>query len=166
MTLFNVCVFYVDEVQERMTQNLSIDPVATQSISQDTVCWAPNDSYEQAIGRPEYAGRVRQVGLNVTPVHGTCFSYRSRSQGAPSEGTSQALAGYAREVGDLRAELRAERERNVCLEQRMRQFEAFMSSMGVSHGTVGAQQSPPANVGRTSSVSSASAGIIHIMYTT
>jgi hypothetical protein len=40
-----------------------------------------------------------------------------------------------------------------------------MSSIGVSHGTVGAQQSPPANVGSTSSVSSASAGMIHIMYT-
>jgi hypothetical protein len=101
--------------------------------------WAPNDEYEQAIGRPEYAGRVRQVGPNVTPVRRTCFSYRSRSQGAPSEGTSQALAGHAREVADLRAELRAERERNDGLEQRMRQFEAFMSSMGVSHGTVGAQ---------------------------
>jgi hypothetical protein len=41
-----------------------------------------------------------------------------------------------------------------------------MSSMGVSHGTVGAQQSLPANVDSTSSVSSASAGMIHIVYTT
>jgi hypothetical protein len=41
-----------------------------------------------------------------------------------------------------------------------------MSSMGVSHGTGGAQQSSPANVGRTSSVSSASAGMIHIVYMT
>jgi hypothetical protein len=88
MTLFNVCVFYVDDVQERMTHNLSTDPAATQSVSQDMVRWAPNDVYEQAIGRPEYEGRVRQVGPNVTPVRGTCFSYRSRSQGAPSEGTS------------------------------------------------------------------------------
>jgi hypothetical protein len=149
-----------------MTQNLSTDPAATQSVSQDTVRWAPNDAYEQTIGRLEYAGRVRQVEPNVTPVSGTCFSYRSRSQGAPSEGTSKALAGHAREVADLRAELRAERERNDGLEQRMRQFEAFMSSMGVSHGTIGAKQSPPANVGSTSSVSSSSAGMIHIVYTT
>jgi len=121
-----------------MSQNLSTDPAATQSVSQDRVRWASNDAYEQAIGRPEYAGRVRQVGSNVTTVRGTCFSYRSRSQGAPSEGTSRALAEHAREVADLRAELRAERERNDSLEQRMRGFEAFMSSMGVSHGTVGA----------------------------
>jgi hypothetical protein len=57
MTLFNICVFYVDDVHERMKQNLSSDPAATQSVSQDTVRWAPNDAYEQAIGRPEYAGR-------------------------------------------------------------------------------------------------------------
>jgi hypothetical protein len=47
----------------------------------------------------------------------------------------------------------------------MRQFEAFMSSMGVSPGTVGAQQSSPANVGSTSSVSSASAGMLRIVST-
>jgi len=113
MTLFNICVFYVDDVQERMAWNLSTDPTATHSVSQDTVRWAPNDAYEQAIGRPEYAGRVRQVGPNVTTVRGTCFAYRSRSQGAPSDGTSQALAEHAREVADFRAELRAERERET-----------------------------------------------------
>jgi hypothetical protein len=130
------------------------------------VCWAPNDAYEQAVGRPEYAGKVRQVGPNVTPVHGTCFSYRIRSQGGPSEGTSQDWAEHAREMAEMREMLRAERVRNDALEQRMRQFEAFMSSMGVSHGTVGAQQSSLANVGNTPSVNSASAGMIHIVYTT
>jgi hypothetical protein len=110
MTLFNICVFlsYVDDVLERMMQNLSTDPATTQSVSQDTVCWAPNDSYEQVIKRPEYAGRVRQVGPNITPVRGKCFAYRSRSQMAPSKGMSQALAEHAREVADLQAELRAE----------------------------------------------------------
>jgi hypothetical protein len=132
MTLLNICVFYIDDVQERMAQNLSTDPAGTQSVSQDTVRWAPNDAYEQAIGRPEYAGRVRQVGPNVTPVRGTCFAYRSHSQGAPSSGTS--LAEHAREVADLWVELRAERERNDILEQHMRGFEAFMAS----HGTRGA----------------------------
>jgi len=41
-----------------MTQGLSSDPAATQSVSEDTVRWAPNDAYEQAVRRPEYAGRV------------------------------------------------------------------------------------------------------------
>jgi pyruvate dehydrogenase complex dehydrogenase (E1) component len=63
-------------------------------------------------------------------------------------------------MGKMQTMLRAERERNNVLEQRMRQFEAFMASMGVSH----AQQSSPANVGSTSSVSSASAGMIHSVY--
>jgi hypothetical protein len=79
MALFNTCVFYVDDVQERMTQGLSSDLAATQSVSEDTVCWAPNDAYEEAVGRPVYAGRVRHVGPNVTLVRGTCFSYKARS---------------------------------------------------------------------------------------
>jgi hypothetical protein len=82
--VFNTCVFYVDDVQERITQNLFSDPAATQSVSEDTVRWAPNDAYEQVLGRPEYAGRVRQVGHNVTLVRGTCFSYWARSQWGPS----------------------------------------------------------------------------------
>jgi hypothetical protein len=41
-----------------------------------------------------------------------------------------------------------------------------MTSMGQSHLCPGAQQSSPANGGSTSSVSSASAGMIHIVYTT
>jgi hypothetical protein len=51
-------------------------------------------------------------------------------------------------VADLRAELRAEREKNDILEQCMRGFEAFMAS----HGTRGAQQGSPVNVSSTSSV--------------
>jgi hypothetical protein len=76
---------------------------------------------------------------------------------------------------EMQAELQAERERNDSLEQRMRQFnameqhmrqfEVFMSSMGVSQPCLGAQSSP-AKVGSTSFVSSASAGMIYIVYTT
>jgi hypothetical protein len=158
-----------------MTQSLSSDPAATQSVSADTVRWAPNDAYEQAVGRPEYAGKVRQVGPNVTPVQGTCFSYRPRSQGGPSEGTSRDWVEHARKMEEIQAELQAERERNDALEQHMqqfdakeqcmRQFEVFMSSMGVSQPCLGAQSSP-ADVGNTSSVSSASAGMIYIVYRT
>lgn len=158
-----------------MTQSLSSDPAATQSVSADTVRWAPNDAYEQAIGRPEYAGRVRQVGPNVTPVRGTCFSYRPRSQGGPSQGTSRDWAEQSRKMEEMQAELHAERARNDRLEQRVQQFdgieqrlremEVFMSSMGVPAPCVG-NQSSPAHVGSTSSVGSASAGMIYIVYRT
>jgi hypothetical protein len=77
--ILTTCVLYIDNIQERMTQSFSSDPATTQSVSEDTVRWAPNDAYEQALGRPEYAGRVWQVGLNVTPVRGTSFSYQARS---------------------------------------------------------------------------------------
>jgi hypothetical protein len=158
-----------------MTQSLSSDPAATQSVSADTVRWAPNDAYEQAVGRPEYEGRVRQVGPNVTPVRGTCFSYRPRSQRGPSQGTSRDWAEHARKMEEIQAELQVERVRNDrleqrvqqfdAMEQRMRQFEVFMSSMGVSSPCLGTQSSP-AHVGSTSSVSSASAGMIYIVYKT
>ncbi|XP_062171470.1 uncharacterized protein LOC133877245 isoform X2 [Alnus glutinosa] len=141
---------------ERMTQSLSSDPAATQSVSADTVRWAPNDAYEQAVGRPEYAGRVRQVGPNVTPVRGTCFSYRPRSQGGPSQGTSRDWAENTRKMEEMQAELQAERARNDLLEQRLRQVEVFMSSIGASAPCLGTPS--PAHVGSTSSVSSASAG--------
>jgi len=44
--ILTTCVFYVDDLQERMTRNLSSDPATTQSVSEDTVRWAPNDAYE------------------------------------------------------------------------------------------------------------------------
>jgi len=176
-------VLYVDDVQERMTQSLSTDPAASDPVSSDTVRWAPGDAYEQAVGRPEYAGRVRQVGPNVTPVRGTCFSYRGRTRGGPAEGTSQDWAAH--KIAELEGIVRAERERADSMEQRIRQiddmeqrmrhfddmeqrmrhFEAFMSSTGLSFVCPGAQQSSPAHVGSTSSVSSAPAGMVHIMYT-
>jgi hypothetical protein len=77
--ILTTCVIYIDNIHERMTQSLSSDPAATQSMLEDTVRWASNNACEQVLGRPEYAGRVRQVELNVTPVQRTCFSYRSRS---------------------------------------------------------------------------------------
>jgi hypothetical protein len=111
-------------------------------------------------------GRVRQVRPNVTPVRGTCFSYMALSQGGLSEGKSRDWAVHAGKMAEMETMLLAERERNDALEQRMRQFEAFMTSMGLSHVCPGAQQSSPANVGSMSSVSSASACMIHIVYTT
>jgi hypothetical protein len=59
--------------------------------------------------------------------------------------------------------LQAQTQRNDALEQRLRQLEAVLTSMGVSHASLGTQQSPPANGGNTLSVSSASAGMINIV---
>jgi hypothetical protein len=91
-----------------MTQNLSSDLAATQSVSEDTVRWAPNDAYEQALGRPEYAGRVRQVGPNVTPIHGMCFAYRARSQGRSSQGTSRDWSEHDRRMATMETLLQAQ----------------------------------------------------------
>jgi hypothetical protein len=58
-----------------------------------------------------------------------------------------------------------ERERNDTLEQRLRQLEVVLTSMGVSHVATSAQQSLPANGDSTSSVSSAPACMINIVQT-
>jgi hypothetical protein len=162
--ILTTCVFYIDDIQERVTQSLSSDPTATQSVSEDTVRWAPNNAYEQALGRPEYAGRVRQVGLNVTLVRGTCFLYQARSQGGPSQCTSRGCSIHEGRTATMETLLQAQTE-NDALEQRMRHLEAVLTSIGVSHASPGAQQSPPPNGGGTSSVSSASASMINIVQT-
>lgn len=145
-----------------MTQNLSSDPAATQSVLEDTVRWAPNDAYEQALGRLEYAGRVRQVGPNVIPVRGTCFTYRAHSQGRSSQGTSRDWSEHDRRMTTMETLLQTQTQRNDVLEQRIRQLDIVITSVGVSHVSPGAQQSSPANGGSTSSVSSAFAGMINI----
>jgi hypothetical protein len=111
-----------------MTQSLSSDHAATQSVSEDTVRWAPNDAYEQALGRPEYAGRVRQVGPNVTPVRGTCFSYQARPQGGSSQCTSRGCTIHESMIATMETLLQAQTEMNDALEQRMRQLEAVLTS--------------------------------------
>jgi len=82
MTLFNICIFYVDDVHERMAQNFSTDLAATQSVSQDMVRWAPNDAYRRLgglstrggfgrLGRTLFlfVGRVSRTGLVHRGLH-------------------------------------------------------------------------------------------------
>jgi hypothetical protein len=124
--ILTTCVFYIAGIQERMTQSLSSDPAATQSVSEDTVHWAPNDAYEQALGRPEYSGRVWQVGPNVTPARGTCFSYQARSQGGPSQCTSRGCSIHESRITTMETLLQAQTKRNDALEQHMRHLEAVL----------------------------------------
>jgi hypothetical protein len=131
--ILTTSVFYVDDVQEKMTQSLSSDPAATQSMLEDTVHWAPNNAYKQALGRPEYARRVRQVGPNVTLVRGTCFSYQTHSQGEPSQCTSRGCSIHESRIATMETLLQAQIERNNALEQHMRHLEAVLTSIGVSH---------------------------------
>ncbi|XP_059448234.1 uncharacterized protein LOC132179516 [Corylus avellana] len=66
---------------ERMEELIPTDPAASSSMTEGTVRWAPNDAYAQAHGnKPEYAGRVRQVGPYILPVRGNIHSYYTPSQ--------------------------------------------------------------------------------------
>jgi hypothetical protein len=61
-----------------MTQSIPND-LAAKSVSEDTVCWAPNDAYEQALGKLEYAGGLCKLGqtlllygghlIHTAPIH-------------------------------------------------------------------------------------------------
>jgi hypothetical protein len=84
-------------------------------------------------------GRVQQVGPNVTPVRGMCFSYRARSQGGSSECTSRGCSIHESMIATMETLLQAQTERNNTLEQRMRHLEAVLTSIGVSHASLGAQ---------------------------
>jgi hypothetical protein len=44
-----------------------------QCVGEDTVRWAPNDAYEQPLGRSEYARRVRQVDRTLLLYVGRVF---------------------------------------------------------------------------------------------
>jgi hypothetical protein len=61
----------------------------------------------------------------------------------------------------MKTSLQAQTQRNDAFEQRLRELEAVLTSIGVSHASLGAQQSPLANGGSTLYVSSASASMIN-----
>jgi hypothetical protein len=57
------------------------DSAESSSVTQGTVRWRHDDTYAQALGnKPEYAGRVRQVGPNIWPVLWSIRSYHTPSQ--------------------------------------------------------------------------------------
>ncbi|XP_059441611.1 uncharacterized protein LOC132173941 isoform X2 [Corylus avellana] len=114
----------VTHEDERMEELIPTDPAASSSVTERTVRWASNNAYAQAIGnKPEYAGRVRQVGPNVLPVRGTIHSYytpsQARSQNTRHFAVSQELLDKALEAerahykAQLEARLAAEREQIV-----------------------------------------------------
>jgi hypothetical protein len=103
-----------------MKELLPTDPAIESSITEGIVRWAPNDAYSQAIGnKPEYTGRVRQVGPNVLPVRGTIHSYykpvEPRSQTSGSAGVSRMIeaalkAQQEKHRAEMDALLAAQRE--------------------------------------------------------
>jgi hypothetical protein len=70
-------------MQERMVMVMLMptDSAESSSVTQGTVRWRHDDAYAQAFdNKPEYAGRVRQVGPNIWHVRGSIRSYHTPSQ--------------------------------------------------------------------------------------
>jgi len=104
--LFTTYILYIDNIEEGMTQSIPNDLAAAQCVSEDTERWAPNGTYEQALGKPEYVGRVRQVGSSITLVHGTTYSYHTRLQARPSQCTSQSYSVHEGKIAMMEILLR------------------------------------------------------------
>ncbi|XP_062173324.1 uncharacterized protein LOC133878802 isoform X2 [Alnus glutinosa] len=127
----------IKERCERMTELIPTDLAALSSVTQGTVRWAPNDAYAQAHdNKPEYAGRVRQVGPNVLPVRGTIHSYyipsQARSQSSRHSTISQEVldralkAERARHKAEMDAVLASQAQMVTRYEARFCQLEEMM----------------------------------------
>jgi len=164
--VFNTCVFYVDFVHKRGWHKVYPVILPPRRASQKTWCVGHRMTHSnKRLGGLSTRGGFGRLGRTLLLFMGRVSHIGLAHKGdhlRPHLGIGPYMPGGWRKW----RRCYGLRERNDALEQRMRQFEAFMTSMGSSHVCPGAQQSSPANVGSTSSVSSASASMIHIVYTT
>jgi hypothetical protein len=59
-----------------MLELMANDSAASSSVIEGTVQWCPNNVFSQALGnKPEYVGKVRQVGPGILPVRGSTQTY-------------------------------------------------------------------------------------------
>jgi hypothetical protein len=99
------------------------DSAESSSITQGTTRWRHDDAYAQALGnKPEYAGRVRQVGPNVWPVRGSIRSYHTPSQ-PRSQNQGQAVFSQEMFAFEMERVLEAERARQASEIERVLEVE-------------------------------------------
>jgi hypothetical protein len=117
-----------------MLELMPNDPAAVSSVTEGTVRWCPGDAYSQALGnKPEYAGRVRQVGPGPLPVRGSTRTYYTPSQ-SRTQNTSDSshMAERIRELETERDQQRARIQeleaQSLANEARFQRLEAFFLS--------------------------------------
>jgi hypothetical protein len=88
-----------------MLELISNNPVASSSVIERTIRWAPNDAFVQALGnKPKYAGRVRKMGPNILPVQGIIHSYYTPSQSRSQNTCNSIVSQMAERIRELEAE--------------------------------------------------------------
>jgi hypothetical protein len=96
-----------------MVMLMPTDSVDSSSITQGTVRWRHDDAYAQALGnKPEYAGRVRQVGPNIWPVRGSIRSYHTPSR-LDSQNQGHAVFPQEMFASEMERALEVERARHA-----------------------------------------------------
>jgi hypothetical protein len=114
-----------------MLELMPNDLAAVSSVTEGTVRWCPGDAYSQALGnKPEYAGRVRQVGPGILPVRGSTQTYYTPSQSrTQNTGDSSHMAERIRELETERDQQRARiqelEDQMGANEARFQRLEAF-----------------------------------------
>jgi hypothetical protein len=117
-----------------MLELMPNDPAAASSVTEGTVRWCPGDAYSQALGnKPEYAGRVRQVGPGPLPVRGSTRTYYTPSQ-SRTQNTSDSshMVERIRELETERDQQRARIQeleaQSLANEARFQRLEAYFLS--------------------------------------
>jgi hypothetical protein len=117
-----------------MLELMPNDLAAVSSVTEGTVRWCPGDAYSQALrNKPEYAGRVRQVGPGLLPVRGSTRTYYTPSQSrTQNTGDSSHMVERIRELETERDQQRARiqelEDQSLTNEARFQRLEAFFLS--------------------------------------
>jgi uncharacterized coiled-coil protein SlyX len=123
----------------------SSTPTSSEVSTSRTIAWCDDDAYAQAMGTPEYSGRVRGVGKGILPTRSTS---RSSARPASHDEVSVLRAQLATQAAAQQAMMdehnayvasqnarSAEQDRQL---DRMRKLiESFMANQGVMGGQSG-----------------------------
>jgi hypothetical protein len=117
-----------------MLELMPNDPAAVSSVTEGTVRWCPGDAYSQALeNKPEYAGRVRQVGPGPLPVRDSTRTYYTPSQSrtqntSDSSHMAERIIELETERDQQRARIQELEAQSLANEARFQRLEAFFLS--------------------------------------
>jgi hypothetical protein len=104
----------------------SSTPTSSEVSTSRTIAWSDDDAYAQAMGIPEYSGRVRGVGTGILPTRSTSCSL--------------ATPASQDEVSVLRTRLATQEQALATQEEALATQEAARQAMVEEHNAVVAAQ--------------------------
>jgi hypothetical protein len=121
----------------------SSTPTSSEVSTSRTIAWSDDDAYAQAMGIPEYSGRVRGVGVGILPTRSTSRSSATpasqdevsvlRTQLATQEAAQQAM------VEEHNACVAAQNARIAEQDARLTRMQKLIESFMANQGAMGGQ---------------------------